>query len=239
MILLFIKLSLAHLLGDFILQPDQWVAEKERRKLKSPGLYFHTGIHFILLMIILHEVRYIGLAFIISMLHLIIDGGKLLLQNSRNKRTLFFLDQTLHFLVISVAAWIWEKPALYLSPQEIRQLLIAGTAIVWLGPPVSIFMKTILSKWEPYAGATPEHIETPSLQNAGKIIGMAERILVFIFILVGQWAAVGFLITAKSVFRFGDLKAGRDRKLTEYILIGTLLSFGTAIVTAIMVTKML
>jgi len=41
---------------------------------------------------------------------------------------------------------------------------------------------------------------------------------------------VGFLLTAKSVFRFGDLKESKDRKLTEYILIGTLLSFGIAII---------
>ena len=32
----------------------------------------------------------------------------------------------------------------------------------------------------------------------------------------------------------GDLKESKDRKLTEYILIGTLLSFGIAILTAIL-----
>jgi len=37
------------------------------------------------------------------------------------------------------------------------------------------------------------------------------------------------LIAAKSVFRFGDLSRAKDRKLTEYILIGTFLSFGLAI----------
>jgi hypothetical protein len=41
------------------------------------------------------------------------------------------------------------------------------------------------------------------------------------------------LIAAKSVFRFGDLKESKDRKLTEYILIGTLLSFAMAIITAL------
>jgi hypothetical protein len=41
--------------------------------------------------------------------------------------------------------------------------------------------------------------------------------------------AVGFLLAAKSVFRFGDLKDDHDRMRTEYVLIGTLLSFGIAI----------
>jgi hypothetical protein len=49
---------------------------------------------------------------------------------------------------------------------------------------------------------------------------------------------VGFLITAKSVFRFGNLKESKDRQLTEYILIGTLLSFGIAIITGIIYTTL-
>lgn len=77
--------------------------------------------------------------------------------------------------------------------------------------------------------------EDESLNNAGKYIGILERILVFSFILVGKWEAIGFLIAAKSVFRFGDLKESKDRKLTEYILIGTLLSFGIAIGTGLLV----
>ncbi|GAA4807218.1 hypothetical protein [Litoribaculum gwangyangense] len=38
-----------------------------------------------------------------------------------------------------------------------------------------------------------------------------------------------FLIAAKPVLCFGDLPKTKRRKLTEYILAGTLLSFGLAI----------
>ena len=65
-------------------------------------------------------------------------------------------------------------------------------------------------------------------------IGILERILVFVFVILNHWEAVGFLITAKSVFRFGDLKESKHRKLTEYILIGTLISFGIAIFVGIL-----
>jgi hypothetical protein len=54
-------------------------------------------------------------------------------------------------------------------------------------------------------------------------------------VILGRWEAIGFLLAAKSVFRFGDLKESKDRKLTEYILIGTLLSFGVAILIGIIV----
>lgn len=72
-----------------------------------------------------------------------------------------------------------------------------------------------------------------SLPNAGKYIGIIERLFVLIFIILGRWEGIGLLITAKSVFRFNDLKESNSRKLTEYILIGTLLSFGLAIVTGL------
>ena len=86
-------------------------------------------------------------------------------------------------------------------------------------------MKTIFLKWN-----INKLIESnESLKDAGKYIGILERILVFVFIITDHWEAVGFLITAKSVFRFGDLKESKNRKLTEYILIGTLISFGIAI----------
>jgi len=77
------------------------------------------------------------------------------------------------------------------------------------------------------------------LNNAGKYIGMLERLFVFVFIITGNWEGIGFLLAAKSVFRFGDLKESKDRKLTEYILIGTLLSFGIAIATGMVVLKLI
>ncbi len=74
----------------------------------------------------------------------------------------------------------------------------------------------------------------PSLQglpNAGKWIGYLERILILIFIFTNNIEGVGFLLAAKSIFRFGELNKSRDIKVTEYVLIGTFLSFTIAIIT--------
>jgi hypothetical protein len=78
------------------------------------------------------------------------------------------------------------------------------------------------------------NLDHKSLRNAGRYIGIIERLFVFGFIVMGRWEAIGFLIAAKSVFRFNDLKETNNRKLTEYILIGTLLSFGIAMITGIL-----
>ena len=108
------------------------------------------------------------------------------------------------------------------------------TAVVFLTVPSSIIIKTLISIWTP---VTVEHskIQTESLVNAGKYIGILERLLVFVFIIVNHWEGVGFMIAAKSVFRFSDLAEAKQRKLTEYVLVGTLLSFGIAVLTGILV----
>ena len=89
-------------------------------------------------------------------------------------------------------------------------------------------MRLLMDRWQ-----LPEDNEEDSLPKAGKYIGMLERLLVFGFIVLQQWAAIGWLIAAKSILRFSDLSRAKDRKLTEYVLIGTLLSFGLAIATGL------
>lgn len=66
---------------------------------------------------------------------------------------------------------------------------------------------------------------TPGLPNAGKWIGYIERILVLTFIYTHNVSGIGFLLAAKSIFRFGDLSKAKDINITKYVLIGTLSSF--------------
>lgn len=237
--MLFIKLLLAHLLGDFVLQPATWVEEKERKKYKSSKLYLHALIHFGLILLVTMDGQYLLLAAIITISHLLIDGAKLHLQNTKNKRILFIADQAVHLAVIAGAVYLTTGGSLTFSIPQRNGFLVIATGVVFLTTPTSVIVKIVLSKWAPATQIKTDAIETKSLQHAGMMIGYLERVLVLIFILQGQWAAIGFLITAKSVFRFSDLKMGQDRKLTEYILIGTLLSFGIAIITGLFVTQLL
>lgn len=229
MIVLILKLILAHLLGDFFLQPQKWVKDKEKKKLKSKWLYVHIVIHITLMFLILWDIRQWLLIFSIGLLHFIIDSAKIIFQKKKNKIWLFALDQILHLATILILTplFINEDFKVVLSISKILLLLVCG---LFLTTPTSIIMKTVFSKWD-ISKITKGN---ESLKDAGKYIGILERLLVFTFIIVGQWAAVGFLITAKSVFRFGDLTASKERKLTEYILIGTLISFGIAVATSLL-----
>lgn len=231
--ILFIKLLLAHLLGDFVFQPTSWVTDKERKKHRSAKLYLHGLVHFLLIVVFTRQQSLLPAALAIAVAHVGIDMAKLVLQQERNKRAWFFADQFLHILVLLAVTGYLEKPDLDAAGIA-EPLLIVATGIVFLLTPASLIIKIVLSKWTPATAFKSDKLETPALLQAGMVIGYLERITVFIFILNDQWAAIGFLVTAKSVFRFSDLKAGQDRKLTEYILIGTLLSFGIAIVTGLL-----
>ncbi|WP_144282807.1 DUF3307 domain-containing protein [Chryseobacterium echinoideorum] len=230
--MIFVQLILAHLLGDFILQPNSWVAEKENKKLKSKYLYLHILIHTILSFIFLWNSKLWWIAILVGITHLIIDLCKLSFQNIQTKKIWFFVDQFLHIAVIAgISFYFKEFDFGFIKNQEFLKIVMA---VLFLTVPASIFIKTLLSSWTPVT-ETEDNVETDSLSDAGKYIGILERLLIFTFIVVNHWEGVGFMIAAKSVFRFSDLAQAKQRKLTEYVLIGTLLSFGIAVLTGILI----
>ncbi len=222
MIQLFIPLLLAHLVGDFMLQPTAWVIDKNKRKIKSPFLYLHIAIHFLLLLLATQG-QYILLAIGISISHFLIDLGKLYWSSAKTEKTFFFLDQLLHLICLLGAVYIYSPfviPwAILISPA----VLLLLTALVTVSYVAAIYLKIILSKWAIYQEKS---------NNAGKYIGILERLFIFFFVVNNYWEGIGFLLAAKSIFRFGDLKDAREVGMTEYILIGTLLSFGFSILCA-------
>lgn len=225
MLVLIIKLLIAHVIGDFVLQPNSWVEDKKSKTFKSKYFYLHGLIHLISLIILLEfNWSYWLSILIIVVSHLIIDLLKLNLEEKNNSRLLFVLDQLLHLAVISVVVYFNTPYIIELEKIYSTKLLLLVLAILTISFVSSIIMKIIMSKW-----VLEEDKSEDSLESAGKYIGILERLFVFSFILLNQWSAIGLLIAAKSVFRFGDLSRAKDRKLTEYILIGTLISFGLAI----------
>jgi hypothetical protein len=50
--------------------------------------------------------------------------------------------------------------------------------------------------------------------------------------------AIGFLIAAKSILRFTDMKGNNLRKEAEYVLIGTLMSFTCSIITGLLINAL-
>ncbi len=225
MLALAIKFILAHLAGDFLFQADNWIDDKKEKKHKSPYLYWHLLIHSVLLLVTLQfNLHYWKGIVLIIISHYIIDVIKLNLNEKINLRTLFFGDQILHFIIIMVAVHFYYPFTIDISSVYSIDSLLLITFVLITTYVSSIVIKILLSKWK---------MDNESPNQAGKYIGILERLFIFCFVILNYWEGIGFLLAAKSVFRFSDLSKAEDRSLTEYILIGTLLSFGIAIATAV------
>jgi hypothetical protein len=225
--LLLIQFLIAHFVGDFFLQPRNWVTKKEALRLKSKELYFHVLIHGLLLVIFTMDLSLWLPIVLITISHLIIDCIKLLFQNEQTRPHWFFIDQLMHILAIAVIWYIWQGHTVSITTFNATNFALVVLGAIFLTQPCSYIVKNLISR-------IPLLSENPSLTDAGRYIGMIERIFILVFMITNHWQAVGFILAAKSIFRFGDLK-GDNRKLTEYVMIGTLLSFGIAILVSLLI----
>lgn len=227
---LLLRLLIAHLLGDFFLQPRAWVEDRMAKHFRSPGLWWHGAVHGVLALLAIGGLRWWPLALAIAVAHVAIDILKSYKDGASAKW--FVLDQALHVAVL-LAVWWWiVKPDLHAGLGHAwtdAHILLPLAAFMMVTRPAGFFIALFTKRWTNHLG---DHAD--NLPNAGLWIGIIERSLAFLFILSGHFEAVGFLLAAKSVFRFGDLRKSTDRMRTEYVLIGTLLSFGVAIAIALL-----
>lgn len=69
--------------------------------------------------------------------------------------------------------------------------------------------------------------------NAGRFIGTIERIIMLIFLSIGQYSAIGLVLTAKSIARYD--KIAKEPEFAEYYLLGTLLSTLAVVITSFII----
>jgi hypothetical protein len=225
-----LALSVAHLVADFPLQPD-WMI---RRKRNPAVLVLHglivTGTAALALGGWPAEVLLILVG-----THLLMDAIKVYLL--KNSLTSFTVDQVVHLAVIialaanfpgTFAQGAWAaRPASAVGDYLVGLCLLGGVIASLMVGAIVIRKAT-----EPFTHQLSGDIS--GLESGGTYIGWLERALVMLLILIGQPAGVGFLITAKSILRFGDVRDSSQRKLTEYIIIGTFMSFGWGLLIAVL-----
>jgi len=225
---------LAHILTDYTFQTDKHAAHKNKKGFKSKYLKWHILIMFLTSWILSFQLAFALGALVIALTHWVIDGVKPKINKSKMLgRYSFFIDQSLHLLILCLAVWLYT---IYFEIDTIIDLnlntkyLLLGIGFLFCGKPANIFIKEIFKASKiKFAGMNKD-----DLPNAGRLIGVIERWLVLTFILIGQFNAVGFLIAAKSILRFKDSEKIFGK--TEYVLIGTLLSFGMAIGIGILIS---
>lgn len=234
-LIILVKLLCAHLFSDFILQTDSLNNGKHIQGAKGVCFHLlHSGIHAVTayLFVAVWSCWVIPVAILAS--HFAID----IVKCKFGKDTLcsFIIDQLCHIAVIVILWYALFQTDIELPCVEnFCSLKVWGIVLAYILmlKPSSVLLSLFLNKW------TPASQNTQSLPNAGKWIGYIERILILTFVLIGNIESVGFLLAAKSVFRFGELNKAKEIRTTEYVLIGTLASFTIAILTGLAASRFL
>lgn len=230
----FAALFVAHLFGDFLLQsPDD-----DQGKRSWPSLLRHSAVLAAIGYILAARWEFWAVPAVVFASHAMIDALTARPPSARSVR-LFVVDQLAHFGVIvglsvfvslpRVSSYFGLSPAMYL-----QGLIVAAGAVmtVWAGGAVvGLLVAPYREKASP-AGGT-------GIPGAGQLIGQLERLLILILFLAGIPTAIGLLIAAKSVFRFGETSDPANRQAAEYIIIGTLLSFAVGSMAALLTVRLL
>ena len=227
-----IQLLTAHLFTDFVLQPRSLVHARRKRRLKAKEFWFHIGLTgFAAALFTGFDSWWVPLLIFIT--HGLIDWWK----SYRKDNLLYFsIDQLLHLSVI-LFIWMLKFPEAFSFGQRLQTYMkdsgfwSVGLALVFLAGPVGIIIGMVT---KPFRDQIENHNEQ-SLESAGAWIGVLERLIIFFLVIIGQYEAFGLLIAAKSIIR---LKEG-DQKMSEYVLIGTLISISIAILTGYIVSRYL
>jgi hypothetical protein len=239
---LLIRLLMAHIVADFMLQTTKMVNQK---KWFSKNMLLHISIVFVVTVLLCGN---LVLAAAIAISHWIIDAAKATIQGGPKKimsgTALFAADQLLHILSIlllwslvshHVAALIQAAKAPFINYK--CSMILLGYAFITT--PIGYIIETVTAGMNsPPSGKnrdivlvaqeTFDHLNTDKVKHGGKLIGIFERIIILTLVLLGQYSAIGFLITGKSIIRF----ANNDEHLrSEYVLVGTMMSYALAIMT--------
>ena len=233
-VLVLIRLILAHLLTDFVFQPYSWVKNRQEKRYRSSKLYVHALITALAAYLISGLLSAWWIFPVVLITHLLIDLWK---SYQPNKLKFFLIDQLLHFAVI-VLLWIftfnlWGEMGTFIQKVVTNvDVMIIVTGYLIVAWPLGVSIGIATEKWRNDAEVNKE-----GMAKAGMWIGQLERFLILTFILINQFTAVGLLIAAKSILRFSDKE--NTQKKTEYVLIGTLISFSATIVLGLLMEYLL
>lgn len=236
---LLVPLVVSHVLGDFLLQSGA-MARAKRRLLP---LLTHTLAVTAITYTMCGLWKDWRLPVAVFTLHALIDGAKARLL----PRTLatFLVDQAAHLVaLVAIAIWIgadilatapyWGR--LLGEPYYDAVIVVGGIVLVTRGAgfAIGLGVQPFLDELAAEGRGETDRIIPPlrGLHNGGRAIGYLERALIFVFVLAGMPQGVGFLLAAKSILRFGEIKEPRHRMEAEYIIIGTLGSFVAGLLVA-------
>ncbi|MFN3724032.1 MAG: DUF3307 domain-containing protein [Paracoccaceae bacterium] len=221
-------LILAHVLADFVLQSHRMAQAKAAGHLGWMAAHIAVVGAVAALLLGVQTAQAVAWIAGLTAAHLVIDLAKVAIGARLSAITGFVADQAAHLVTLLLVA--------ALAPELWGQSAWAPHAPLWLPAACAVIAGAVLATraggfalallMRPWG-----EVGLEGLPGGGRIIGMLERGIIFLLILAGEPGGIGFLIAAKSVLRFGAVK--EESRLSEYVIIGTLASFGWAMLMAL------
>ena len=168
---------------------------------------------------------------ILSVFHWLVDSMKYLYVKKAKREqstSIYITDQLIHLGCMAVVASLFLYQGLgfsfypgldiFFHSMQINTFAILRWAglILMMVKPANITIKQLVNKYKPREDTLFNTSKT------GALIGSLERMIMLLMLSVGQYAAIGLVLTAKSVARYN--KIAEDKNFAEYYLLGTLLS---------------
>jgi hypothetical protein len=216
----------AHLLGDFVMQPN-WMIERKRR---IHILLLHALV-IVLVSYLLLGVFHWRILLAIFFTHLAMDTLKVYLLS--DGLVPFLTDQLAHLgILLGLACYFpdaaadgwWIADMKSGSTGWYFATLTGISGFILCVPAGGVLIAKMIRR---FSNEIRDN-GIAGLTQGGQYIGWLERVLVMLLLLMNQPNGIGFLIAAKSILRFGEIKDASQRKVAEYIIIGTFVSFAWA-----------
>ena len=230
-----------HVIGDFYFRDENPMKKKRNAYI---SLLLH-GCCYLMISVIcvlpFYSVSLLVTAAALAGSHFIVDNVKYVYCAKKKKKirnsSLYLIDQIIHlaFIVVAVLILVCMGYKLKAIPiiekylpivaDSVGELLKWAVLILLAHKPANISIRLLTEKYKPEDSGEGKSVTS---DNAGAFIGTLERLIILVMISIGQYAAIGLVLTAKSIARYN--KISEDKQFAEYYLLGTLLSTLYAIV---------
>ncbi len=223
-----------HVLGDFYFQSPKM---SEKKDIEYGSVITHSLLYALSILLVSMPVLNLRILFydlVIFISHMVFDSLKFFHIRKAGKKyrekIVFILDQAAHIAVIMFAAYliIWTDTKLivhdlindYFVFSGISKRRLAEWVLILLiaHKPANIIVQKLIGGYKP----KEPKAEFKKDNNVGRYIGTVERLVMVLLLSVQQYAAIGLVLTAKSIARYD--KISKEKEFAEYYLLGTLIS---------------
>lgn len=246
-------LLIGHLVADFYFQTSK-TAELKKKEFKS--LLYHSLIYstvFLILCFSCLNPIYAVISFTAIILsHFVIDLIRCKIDSKLSNQIhifiSFLIDQAMHIGIIISICYLFKLNEYTTFFYKLCSTKINNTNVVLyvflfvsLMNPTAVFIKKLLSALFSSSpnnaiSANSDSDTQSNNQSVGYFIGILERLITAILLLCNQYAAIGLVLTAKSIARFKQLE---ERDFAEKYLVGTLTSLSVSLILTLFIKTLI